>query len=202
MYSCSECTQLPDGRSIYDARQTLNPNSAESSSTHLRSLTEITHLPTGQPCPALPCPGPFTQCGPNDSPGHPSSRTNSTACVVVFPPKQGVPAAVARLVKDVFESAAGVDAVNAVSDYLRSQRVTSLPDLQVSCSVLPSDSTCIEPFFAWAALSQRPELQLLPYETGQKVTAYPLLQMEVCMMHTRHSGLCNANSACTPVAHV
>ena len=41
-------------------------------------------------------------------------------------------AAVARLVKDVFESAAGADAVNAVSDYLRSQRVTSLPDLQVS----------------------------------------------------------------------
>jgi len=41
-------------------------------------------------------------------------------------------AAVARLVKDVFESAAGIDAVGAVSDYLRSQRVTSLPDLQVS----------------------------------------------------------------------
>lgn len=40
-------------------------------------------------------------------------------------------AAVARLVKDVFESAAGIDAVGAVSDYLRSQRVTSLPDLQV-----------------------------------------------------------------------
>ncbi len=39
--------------------------------------------------------------------------------------------AVARLVKDVFESAAGIDAVGAVSDYLRSQRVTSLPDLQV-----------------------------------------------------------------------
>ncbi len=41
-------------------------------------------------------------------------------------------AAVARLVKDVFESAAGIDAVGAVSDYLRSQRVTSLADLQVS----------------------------------------------------------------------
>lgn len=40
--------------------------------------------------------------------------------------------AVARLVKDVFESAAGQDAVGAVSDYLRSQRVTSLTDLQVS----------------------------------------------------------------------
>ena len=32
--------------------------------------------------------------------------------------------------KDVFESAAGQEAVGAVSDYLRSQRVTSLPDLQ------------------------------------------------------------------------
>ena len=39
--------------------------------------------------------------------------------------------AVAGLVKDVFESAAGQDAVGAVSDYLRTQRVTSLPDLQV-----------------------------------------------------------------------
>ena len=37
----------------------------------------------------------------------------------------------AGLVKDVFESAAGQDAVGAVSDYLRTQRVTSLPDLQV-----------------------------------------------------------------------
>ena len=40
-------------------------------------------------------------------------------------------AAVARLVKDVFESAAGIDAVGSVLDDLRSQRVTSLPDLQV-----------------------------------------------------------------------
>ena len=39
--------------------------------------------------------------------------------------------AVAGLVKDVFESPAGQDAVGAVSDYLRTQRVTSLPDLQV-----------------------------------------------------------------------
>ena len=38
---------------------------------------------------------------------------------------------VAGLVKDVFESPAGQDAVSAVSDYLRTQRVTSLPDLQV-----------------------------------------------------------------------
>lgn len=43
-------------------------------------------------------------------------------------------AAVARLVKEVFDTAAGLDAVNAVSDYLRSQRVTSLADLQVSLS--------------------------------------------------------------------
>lgn len=45
-------------------------------------------------------------------------------------------AAVARLVKEVFDTAAGNDAVNAVSDYLRSQRVTSLADLQVSKSNL------------------------------------------------------------------
>ena len=50
-------------------------------------------------------------------------------------------AAVARLVKDVFESAAGIDAVGAVSDYLRSQRVTSLPDLQV-LFLLPLGSNC------------------------------------------------------------
>lgn len=54
----------------------------------------------------------------------------------MFPPlakqKPVCCAAVARLVKDVFESAAGIDAVGAVSDYLRSQRVTSLPDLQVT----------------------------------------------------------------------
>lgn len=42
-------------------------------------------------------------------------------------------AAVARLVKEVFDTAAGLDAVNAVLDYLRSQRVTSLADLQVHC---------------------------------------------------------------------
>ena len=45
-------------------------------------------------------------------------------------------AAVARLVKEVFDTAAGNDAVNAVSDYLRSQRVTSLADLQVRKSNL------------------------------------------------------------------
>ena len=59
-------------------------------------------------------------------------------------------AAVGRLVKDVFESAAGLDAVNAVSDYLRSQRVTSLPDLQVSYFSLtpPSLTLCIKTYFA------------------------------------------------------
>ena len=58
-------------------------------------------------------------------------------------------AAVARLVKDVFDTAAGGDAVSAVSDYLRSQRVTSLADLQVVLlaqkltSKLQQRSTCI-----------------------------------------------------------
>lgn len=45
-------------------------------------------------------------------------------------PAPALPADVARLVKEVFDTAAGLDAVNAVSDYLRSQRVTSLADLQ------------------------------------------------------------------------
>lgn len=55
--------------------------------------------------------------------------------------------AVARLVKDVFESAAGQDAVGAVSDYLRTQRVTSLPDLQVSQSSV-SSCACSFPKFS------------------------------------------------------
>ena len=46
----------------------------------------------------------------------------------------------ARLVKDVFESAAGHDAVGAVSDYLRSQRVTSLADLQVGLTPIHRQS--------------------------------------------------------------
>ncbi|DBA97682.1 TPA: hypothetical protein ACH3X3_012574 [Trebouxia sp. C0006] len=55
----------------------------------------------------------------------------SMAARALDKPAPALPPEVARLVKDVFESAAGIDAVGAVSDYLRSQRVTSLPDLQV-----------------------------------------------------------------------
>lgn len=58
-------------------------------------------------------------------------RFHVCAAVCALPYTAYLGAAVARLVKDVFESAAGIDAVGAVSDYLRSQRVTSLPDLQV-----------------------------------------------------------------------
>ncbi|KAA6421081.1 MAG: hypothetical protein FRX49_08992 [Trebouxia sp. A1-2] len=54
----------------------------------------------------------------------------SMAARALDKPAPALPPEVARLVKDVFESAAGIDAVGAVSDYLRSQRVTSLPDLQ------------------------------------------------------------------------
>lgn len=54
----------------------------------------------------------------------------SMAARALDKPAPALPPDVARLVKDVFESAAGIDAVGAVSDYLRSQRVTSLPDLQ------------------------------------------------------------------------
>lgn len=54
----------------------------------------------------------------------------SMAARALDKPAPVLPPDVAHLVKDVFESAAGIDAVGAVSDYLRSQRVTSLPDLQ------------------------------------------------------------------------
>ena len=54
----------------------------------------------------------------------------------------------ARLVKDVFESAAGQDAVGAVSDYLRSQRVTSLADLQVGPTLVHVQTACMHHAFS------------------------------------------------------
>ncbi|KAL3151010.1 hypothetical protein ABBQ38_012881 [Trebouxia sp. C0009 RCD-2024] len=65
------------------------------------------------------------------SPGGPlGPMSPSLASRPLDKPAPALPPEVARLVKDVFESAAGQDAVGAVSDYLRTQRVTSLPDLQ------------------------------------------------------------------------
>lgn len=70
-------------------------------------------------------------------------RSHVCAAVYALPFRMRLCAAVARLVKDVFESAAGIDAVGAVSDYLRSQRVTSLPDLQVYPTQAKPDGTVV-----------------------------------------------------------
>ena len=86
--------------------------------------------PPSSPPPPPPLPRPHLSHP--FSPTHLSSPLSSSGpCFGTIPSDVACWLAVAGLVKDVFESAAGQDAVGAVSDYLRTQRVTSLPDLQV-----------------------------------------------------------------------